>query len=119
MSLASQGARMAHLSKDVVYMEMERGSNLELREHQKRTLYPLHQPHLAGTLRRALFGREESGRQPSGIMGCPPLGLVAESGKRPCGIPWELMECGKRPCGIPWELMECGKRPRGILLVIS
>ena len=59
MSLASQGARMAHLSKDVVYMEMEQGSNLEPREQQKRTLYPLHQPHLAGTLRRALFRAKE------------------------------------------------------------
>ena len=30
---------MAHLGKEVVFMEMERGSNLEPREHQKRTLY--------------------------------------------------------------------------------
>ena len=30
----------------------------------------------------------ESGRQPSGIIGCPTLVLVVESGKRPCGIPW-------------------------------
>ena len=76
-------------------------------------------------------GREESGRQPSGIIGCPTLVLVAESGKRPCGIPWVQggmwqaamrqtlgpgwnaasgnaadpgfrVECGKRPCGRPW-----------------
>ena len=76
-------------------------------------------------------GRMESGRQPSGIIGCPTLVLVAESGKRPCGIPWVQggmwqaavrqtlgsgwnaasgnaadpgfrVECGKRPCGRPW-----------------
>ena len=64
--------------------------------------------------KKKMNGREESGRQPSGIIGCPTLVLVAESGKRPCGILLELMECGMRPCGIPWELMECGKRPCGI-----
>ena len=50
---------MAYLGKGVVFMEMERGSNLEPREHQKRTLYPLYQPHLAGTFRRALFCAKE------------------------------------------------------------
>ena len=50
---------MAYLGKGVVFMEMERGSNLEPRKHQKRTLYPLYQPHLAGTFRRALFCAKE------------------------------------------------------------
>ena len=42
----------------------------------------------------------ESGRQPSGIIGCPTLVLVVESGH--AAYPGFRVECGKRPCGRPW-----------------
>ena len=94
-----------------------------------------------------LEGREESGRQPSGIIGCPSLGLVAESGKRPCGIPWVQggmwqaamrqtlgsgwnvasgnaadpgfkVECGKRPCGRPCT-MQRWHPPMSLMIVLA